>query len=79
MDWAEVYDALGCLKTSLESRQHSSGMTNIENAPRLGIASVRRRCVQEWDIWRRRSPTQLGPVSHIEDYYYIVSQYVKWP
>ena len=49
MDWAEVYDALGCLKTSLESRQHSSGMTNIENAPRLGIASIRRRCVQEWD------------------------------
>jgi hypothetical protein len=32
MDWAEVYDALGCLKASFESRQHSSGMTNIENA-----------------------------------------------
>ena len=28
--------------------------------------------------WRRRCPTQLGPVSHIKVYYYIVSQYVKW-
>ena len=50
MDWIEVYDALGCLKAPFESRQHSSGMTNIENAPRLGIANVRRRCVQEWDV-----------------------------